>query len=929
MHSSAFRLVSTAVSITLLAALLLVIGLAIRDNRAAALHRLAATPAAGPTQGLAVSAGTPVTLSAATTAALTIDAAIPTSVEPAPALGDSFRLPRGGFTLHSPTGYTLDIRGESALLRAEQGSATGMMLRLEGGPRGHFGAGADEPLVSIFSRLADLYAAENALAVGSADPVTVRVAGAPGSATGGKAEVEGLSAPLVGDDTAGQFIVLQPAPDQLFTLAASGPQDAWENQGAADVTALLETLSFFAPEQPALGIAAVSQAESQAAPAPVEATVEATAAAEPPAPGRLAVQPAATPEAAADTAANATANTTTETADVSVPDAAMPAPTPSAAAPAGAPAVQIYSNGNFVNHVAVMRSTIWAATGGGVVAWNKSSGGYVKFTVMDGLSANRTVAAAVCPLPGFGVLFAGEQGIQVFDTQNGRWRTLNSSNSDMSHDAVSALWCNVERGLLVVGYARAGIDIYDAESESWRAVDEIADLALTGVRDLAVAGNLNPIWLATDTGLVAYTASGAALYTTENSPLVDNRIETLAVDGSGAVWLATGNTLYRTDGEEWSAFNAEGAGQAHFPNGRITGLDVGSDGAIWIGSDQAQICRFDPGIEGCVEFYSGEEGMATAPVTSLTVGPEGEVYYTTAGGGIGAFDGTAWRELVVAGEIAPGNRIYDLSQDENGAVWIGALGGAARVSPDVAAGAELFTTANSPLPSADIRVVQPGGAGGIWFGAEGVSFYDGAAWTSYTTADGLAGSPVQAIVADDQNRTWIGTQAGLSIWTGSTFFNLTTDNGLPSNDITALLSDGDVIWIGTRGGGLLRFQDNQLQVFNRSNIALPGDQVTALAQTGDGALWIGTDQGLARFADNAVEPVEPLAAMPIVALATGPDGAIWAADGAGALYQFDGEAWTPFALSLTPGPQISALLVDGRGDLWVGYGQGGLARYTP
>ncbi|MCC6166406.1 MAG: hypothetical protein IT329_04185 [Caldilineaceae bacterium] len=927
MHFSSFRLVSTAVSIALLAALLLAIGLAVRDNRAAALHRPAGTPVAGPAQDLAISAGTPVTLSAATTAAMTIDAAIPTSVEPAPALGDSFRLPRGGFTLHSPAGYTLDIHGESALLRAEQGSATGMMLRLEGGPRSHFGADADEPLASIFSRLADLYAAENALAVGSADPLTAHAAGATGGATGDTTEVEGLSAPLVGGDMAGQFVVLQPAPDQIVTLAASGPQDAWENQGAADVTALLETLSFFTPEQLAQGIAATSQTAPQTA----EATAQPGAAATPPAPGRLAVRQASTPEIT---------NAPTNATDAGVPGAATPAPplAPTQAS-AGAPAVQVYSNGNFVNDVAVMRSTVWAATGGGVVAWNKSSGGYVKFTVVDGLSANRTVAAAVCPLPGFGVLFAGEQGIQVFDTQNGRWRTLNSSNSDMSHDAVSALWCNVERGLLVVGYERAGIDIYDAESESWRAVDEntanentadeSAGPALAGVRDLAVAGNLNPIWLATDAGLVAYTADGATLYTTENSPLVDNRIETLAVDGSGAAWLATGNTLYRTDGEEWSAFNAEGAGQANFPNGRITGLDVGSDGAIWIGSDQAQICRFDPGIEGCVEFYSGEEGMATEPVTSLTVGPEGGVYYTTAGGGISAFDGTAWRELVVAGEITPGNTIYDLSQDENGAVWIGALGGAARVSPDDDAGAELFTSANSPLPSADIRAVQPDGAGGIWFGAEGVSFYDGAAWTSYTTADGLAGSPIQAIVADDQNRTWIGTQAGLSIWTGSAFFNLTTDNGLPNNDITALLADGDVIWIGTRGGGLLRFQDNQLQVFNRSNIALPGDQVTALAQTGDGVLWIGTDQGLARFMDNAVEPVEPLAATPIAALATGPDGAIWAADGAGALYQFDGEAWTPFALSLTPGSPISALLVDGRGDLWVGYGQGGLARYTP
>jgi ligand-binding sensor domain-containing protein len=887
----------------LLAVLVVVIGLAVRDNRSAALPRLAtATPLAAASAAEAAAA-TDASTAAPAGAGTTIDAAIPTGAESAPTLGDTFRLPRGGFTLQAPTDYTLDIRGESALLRAEQGSATGMLLHLEGGPRGHFGAGPDEAPEAIFTHLADLYAAENGLAVGSADALPV-------------GEFEGLSAALAGDATAGQFILVQPAPDQIFTLAASGPQDAWENQGAADVAGLIATLTFFAPEQPTLGMAAAAS------------TAVATATLTPAPSDRLMVQPAATP---VPTPAAATTG-------VSVPDAATPTAVaaPSAASPgatsspgAQTPTVQIYSNGNFVNKVAVMRSTIWAATSGGVVAWNKSSGGYVKFTVADGLAANRTVAAAVCPLPGMGVLFAGEVGIQVFDTQNGRWRTLNSSNSAMRYDDVSTLWCDAERGRLVVGYTQHGLDIYEAESEGWRAVDEDAGLAISGVRDLAVARNLSSIWLATDEGLVAYAQDEATLYTTENSPLLDNRIETLAVDGSGAVWLATGNTLYRTDGEEWSAFNAEDAGQANFPTGRITGLDVGSDGAIWIGSDLAQICRFDPGIEGCVEFYSGEEGMATAPVTSLTVGPEGEVYYTTAGGGISAFDGTAWRELVVDGEIAPGNAIRDLSQDETGAIWIGALGGAARVSPDDEAGAQLFNTTNSPLPSADVRVVQPGSADGVWFGTEGVSFYDGAAWTSYTTADGLAGTPIQAMVADDQNRTWIGTPTGLSIWTGSVFFNLTTENGLPSNDISALLADGDVIWIGTRGGGLLRFQDNQLQVFNRSNIALPSDQVTALVQTADGVLWIGTDQGLARFVDNAVELVEPLAAMPITALAIGPDGEVWAVDGENSLYQSAGANWTPFTLTLAPGPQISTLLVDVRGDVWIGYAQGGLARYTP
>lgn len=881
MHSSSFRFFSVVVSTALLAALILVIGLAIRDNPASALPQLST---------VAPSVTLPVT---STAADVVIDAVIPTSAQSQGSLGGTFRLPGGGFTLRAPAGYVLDIDDQSALLRAEEGPSAGMILRLEGGTREHFAAAADETTDALFRRLAEVYAAEHDLEVG--DPESV----AAGT-------TDGLAAPLTGEAQAGQFVLVQPDADQLFTLAAAGPQAVWGTQGAADVRAVLDTLDFFAPLAPTTEIADRDSA-----------TPSATA---PATPNRL-------------TAQATSSSSTSEQATVLVPDATTPTPHSTAEAdetpqPGHPPAVQVYSNGNFVNSVAAMRSTVWAATGGGVVAWNKSSGGYVKFTVMDGLSANRTRAATICPLPGLGVLFAGDVGIQVFDTQNGSWRTLDS-NSGMSYDNVSTLWCDAERGVLVVGYTNAGLDLFDANANTWTYIGEGAGLAISGVRDLAVAGNLAPIWLATDEGLVAYEAGEVTIYTTENSPLVDNRIETLAVDGSGAVWLATGNTLYRTNGEEWSAFNAEGAGQADFPNGRITGLDVGSDGAIWIGSDQAQICRFDPGIEGCIVFYSGEDGMATAPLTSLTIGPDGEVYYTTAGGGISAYNGSEWRQMVIENERVPGNTIQDLAQDEAGAVWVGALGGASHILPGEDADAEIFTTANSALPSVDVRVVQPGSEGGMWFGTEGISFYDGATWISYTTADGLAGSPIQAITTDDQGRTWIGTQTGLSIWTGSTFFNLTGENGLPSDDISALLADGNVIWIGTRGGGLLRFQDNQLQVFNRSNIALPSNSITALTLDADGALLIGTDQGLARFMNAELTPVEPLQSAPILALAGGPDGALWAVDGESLLYRSEGATWTPFALTLLPGPQISSLLVDDAGDVWLGYTQGGLARYTP
>jgi ligand-binding sensor domain-containing protein len=43
---------------------------------------------------------------------------------------------------------------------------------------------------------------------------------------------------------------------------------------------------------------------------------------------------------------------------------------------------------------------------------------------------------------------------------------------------------------------------------------------------------------------------------------------------------------------------------------------------------------------------------------------------------------------------------------------------------------------------------------------EGVSCFDGTAWRTYTTADGLPGPCVGALAGDRQGHLWFGTQSG-------------------------------------------------------------------------------------------------------------------------------------------------------------------------
>ena len=51
----------------------------------------------------------------------------------------------------------------------------------------------------------------------------------------------------------------------------------------------------------------------------------------------------------------------------------------------------------------------------------------------------------------------------------------------------------------------------------------------------------------------------------------------------------------------------------------------------------------------------------------------------------------------------------------------------------------------------------------MWFGTDhmGVSGYDGVAWTTLDTRDGLANNQVTSICQDEEGYLWFGTKSGL------------------------------------------------------------------------------------------------------------------------------------------------------------------------
>jgi ligand-binding sensor domain-containing protein len=114
---------------------------------------------------------------------------------------------------------------------------------------------------------------------------------------------------------------------------------------------------------------------------------------------------------------------------------------------------------------------------------------------------------------------------------------------------------------------------------------------------------------------------------------------------------------------------------------------------------------------------------------------------------------------------------------------------------------------------------------------------------SYSVTDGLAQSQVFAMCEDDRGYLWLGTRGGgVSRFDGNQFRNYKTYDGLINDFVRTIETDAEGnVWIGTDEGACI-FNGHTF-----SEVKMPGSPhtVRSIVCAGDGKIWIGTeDTGL-------------------------------------------------------------------------------------
>lgn len=153
------------------------------------------------------------------------------------------------------------------------------------------------------------------------------------------------------------------------------------------------------------------------------------------------------------------------------------------------------------------------------------------------------------------------------------------------------------------------------------------------------------------------------------------------------------------------------------------------------------------------------------------------------------------------------------------------------------------------------------------------------------------------------------------------------EDGLAQSQVSAMIEDKrGVIWLGTRGGGVSKFDGIGFETLTQAD-GLPGNYIRTLAQDQSGAIWLAADNGLARFNGRQWKNFTDPKGKPIPGvnrIVEDGTGIMWLATDRGIFTC----ARQDTVASLWPGSRglpyqmVFDILIDRRGYLWVGTEKG-------
>jgi len=225
-------------------------------------------------------------------------------------------------------------------------------------------------------------------------------------------------------------------------------------------------------------------------------------------------------------------------------------------------------------------------------------------------------------------------------------------------------------------------------------------------------------------------------YTTENSPLLDNRVTSIAIDNDNNLWGAYagyggfGNGIFKFDGDNWTHYNISNSG---LPNNDIRAITVDPQGNLWFACYNAGIVKFNGTT--WTRYYKSNSNIGGDDVVAIAFDSDGNLWVGCYFSGVSKFNGTTWTTYTKSNAPFPdSNCISDLAIDKTNNLWVGldCAGGMAKFSASSGTWTG-YSTSTSSIPDHTVTSLLADTAGTIWMSQinVNVSSYNGTTWTVY------------------------------------------------------------------------------------------------------------------------------------------------------------------------------------------------------
>ena len=442
--------------------------------------------------------------------------------------------------------------------------------------------------------------------------------------------------------------------------------------------------------------------------------------------------------------------------------------------------------------------------------------------------------------------------------------------------------------------------------------------------------------------------------------LTSNRINAIAQDQSGFIWIATNNGLNRFDGFENKQYTHQQSDSCSISSNSILAVFCDSTDQLWILTIN-YLNRYNKKLDNFDRFLLSEkrESYRLDNKGMITSDKTGNIWIGTPTNGLFFFNKQANRVEKVLAQI---HSVSSLYCDKAGTIWIGSENGVL-IHYDPAEKSFI----QYRIPESMSRSVNDNFIWQIWeddfgklnlllssgiteFKSQSKTFNQSENWNKNVN---YTNNELRSVFHDKQT-IWVGTQDGglyiLDLANGKVAHNQTISNNpgsLSNNSITAILKDrSGVYWVATKDG--LNKYDPTMKLFPRYQNE-PGNYnslhynfVSSFCESPDGKIWIGTfGKGISVF-DRNKEIFEAITHLPgkpetlvndaVRALTPDHNGNIWigTVDGL-SCYNPRMKKFQHFRSSKEKGDLISddilSLLVSSDNRLWIGTSGDGLSMY--